>query len=1190
MGFIDNRQNPLAENPYAGQTEDILTRMTTPGVWGSFQASFQNNGSVQLVTGNRSLANRAKDAVGMKVEREAGWEPLNAMKQLGPEYERYYDMFMNTSNAADFEMLKKDLDKRAEIDRTLSSVGRSGVGEFAGGLADPANLIPVGAIGKGLGEVNKLGKMARGVVTRDIMNKTAFSNSIRQERLLDRIAKAESNLDPTARNPLSTATGKYQFTKRTWLDTVQRYAPEQVAGKTEDEILAMRTDPRFSRGMARNLMNEQSEQLKNAGVPVNEATLSLAWFAGPKRAIEALKANPNTLVRDIFTPEEIKANPTVLAPGKKIGDVVKWAGSRLGDDFMRDVAASTVVGASVEVAGQFLSNPDYNASDAASTFMMAGALGLGGGAMAKSVAAMQTKGILREVQLVQDSMRGNLRYREKNGPNQDFEQFNAMMSSSALRPEVGFETRLEDVPFDTVTGKSVGAAAYRAGSPIDVFDKYGVGRMIRRMNPITDTLHSPSRKAKQVITGLYDTNLLTSQEIKDFEPVAPGGSVNTRVRMKMGRVAEMEDEFHNVYKEYQRAMISQGSSYVTKDEFSQMAFSQAFDSHKTFGTNTTPFLDRALNAVKSKVFQPFEKEVVESGLAKSRGPDYVPIIYSRMAIKEDLDGFKAKVKQAAIEGLKRAEAAGKKVPFSWKDSKAIQKFADDYTKFWGRDGVGELDEATLYTTPTGRSKNRTSVPLDYGYLMPYMENDILTVAHRYTRSVAPDVELMKRYGSLDLAEEIKEVKQDFEALIMTAANAEEAAKLTKEMDRIIDNIEHSVKTLRNRDDYSLMTSQGLRSAIKGVNTWTFVTKMGMFPVNSIGELGMATLTHGFSKSYGALFQDAKNGFKGLKLARQDAKTLGIAVDMALSDRMMALFDLHAPGYKEGKIERTLESMSGFAAKAFGMPYINDAMRTSSTFWNSNRFGTEIPKIADWTADNYLKTDFASLGIGQDQARIFKVEMDKHGEWIDGYYAANLQKWDDQEAATAYGAALMKAVDNDFILPQAGDLPKFAQSPAGKLALFMRSFMLTSTHRILLAHAQRTSINPGHAKGLAGVLAAGLLSHLLYETAKGRDPGDDPMDLVYGALNRSGIGGIFMEANNMADRTLGVGLGPNDQFAGQGVAKAVGEAAVGAAGVNAFTAQDVAGLISEPSGNNVMNLMPLQNHVLLEFAKSGLGDR
>src|SRR5262245_21353492 len=70
------------------------------------------------------------------------------------------------------------------------------------------------------------------------------------DMFLDRLSSAESGGRTHAKNPRSTALGPFQFIKSTFLEITRRHFPEDIAGLSERQILARRTDPNLSRRAA----------------------------------------------------------------------------------------------------------------------------------------------------------------------------------------------------------------------------------------------------------------------------------------------------------------------------------------------------------------------------------------------------------------------------------------------------------------------------------------------------------------------------------------------------------------------------------------------------------------------------------------------------------------------------------------------------------------------------------------------------------------------------------------------------------------------------------------------------------------------------------------------------------------------------------------------------------------------------
>jgi hypothetical protein len=129
---------------------------------------------------------------------------------------------------------------------------------------------------------------------------------------LDRLMRAESGGRQFAKNPLSSALGPYQFLESTFLDVVKRNLPGIASAKSDEEILALRTDLKISRDAALIYTRENARALAAGGVEASAANLRLAFFAGAAGAARILQAKPDEPVSNLLGEAAIQANPFLM--------------------------------------------------------------------------------------------------------------------------------------------------------------------------------------------------------------------------------------------------------------------------------------------------------------------------------------------------------------------------------------------------------------------------------------------------------------------------------------------------------------------------------------------------------------------------------------------------------------------------------------------------------------------------------------------------------------------------------------------------------------------------------------------------------------------------------------------------------------------------------------------------------------
>jgi hypothetical protein len=147
-------------------------------------------------------------------------------------------------------------------------------------------------------------------------------------------AQVESNFNPNATAPTSSAGGLFQFIEQTWLSTLKQAGPafgygdyanavtQTASGRyvvadprMRGAIMQLRNDPTANSVMAGVFTRQNTSELAaRTGRDPSEGELYIAHFlgaAGAGKLIEAAGANPGTSAASLF-PHAARANPTIF--------------------------------------------------------------------------------------------------------------------------------------------------------------------------------------------------------------------------------------------------------------------------------------------------------------------------------------------------------------------------------------------------------------------------------------------------------------------------------------------------------------------------------------------------------------------------------------------------------------------------------------------------------------------------------------------------------------------------------------------------------------------------------------------------------------------------------------------------------------------------------------------------------------
>lgn len=129
--------------------------------------------------------------------------------------------------------------------------------------------------------------------------------------LMDRIKQAESGGNPNAKNPLSSASGLYQFTDATWRSAVDKF------GRRSGLKYSDKNNPQAQEQMMAALTQDNAKILQNKGIEPTDGNLYFAHFMGAPAGAAAIKMLGTGAIAARSFPSAAKANPQVFFDGQR---------------------------------------------------------------------------------------------------------------------------------------------------------------------------------------------------------------------------------------------------------------------------------------------------------------------------------------------------------------------------------------------------------------------------------------------------------------------------------------------------------------------------------------------------------------------------------------------------------------------------------------------------------------------------------------------------------------------------------------------------------------------------------------------------------------------------------------------------------------------------------------------------------
>lgn len=148
------------------------------------------------------------------------------------------------------------------------------------------------------------------------------------QRYMGRSRSAESSGNDAAAAATSSAYGRYQFLKDTWLTTYRQTFGN--TGESADAILRKRADGAVQDRVMQTFTQNNVNGLRRAGVPVTDGTVYLAHFLGLGDAIKVLRAAPDAALGGVVRPASVAANRAVFDKLGSTSELIAWAERKMG--------------------------------------------------------------------------------------------------------------------------------------------------------------------------------------------------------------------------------------------------------------------------------------------------------------------------------------------------------------------------------------------------------------------------------------------------------------------------------------------------------------------------------------------------------------------------------------------------------------------------------------------------------------------------------------------------------------------------------------------------------------------------------------------------------------------------------------------------------------------------------------------
>lgn len=422
-------------------------------------------------------------------------------------------------------------------------------------------------------------------------------------------------------------------------------------------------------------------------------------------------------------------------------------------------------------------------------------------------------------------------------------------------------------------------------------------------------------------------------------------------------------------------------------------------------------------------------------------------------------------------------------------------------------------------------------------LAPWLETNIEKLMRAHVRTMAPDIEITRKLGSVNGEEQFVKLAEEMNAKLDAAKAAvdkkgqplDDKVK-QKEMVRIQDEYARQKQNLetvigRLRHNWGLPSDPDgmayrMAKVVMNLNVLRF---MGGVTIASIPDVARPIMRYGLTRTFRDGWIPLVSNFKKVQMSAREARLAGVGIDAYTSSRAYSMLDVTQDLGRGSKFERGVEYATGKQGLIAAFSYWTDAMKGITS-------AIAIPKITDSIAEVATKEKpsreamnfLAQNGIGYPEVEMIWKEL-SNGEGglnVNGVWLPNTEGWKNPEAVRTFRAALAREVNNTITTPGVERPAWTNATTAGKLVSQFKSFSFSSTYKTSLAGLQQRDM--AFVNGTLVSLALGALSYYLYGVSRGGDAYDRMVKAGPGAwadqaTQRSGIMSVLGLGQDLLSR-------------------------------------------------------------------------
>jgi len=430
-----------------------------------------------------------------------------------------------------------------------------------------------------------------------------------------------------------------------------------------------------------------------------------------------------------------------------------------------------------------------------------------------------------------------------------------------------------------------------------------------------------------------------------------------------------------------------------------------------------------------------------------------------------------------------------------------------------------------------------------------IETDALKAVERYLDSVMGSIVLGEKYGDVTMQKEFQQLWQHYDEILNAQGPEVDTSPILKERDAAFKDL----LALRDMVNGTYARTHGWDPAGKAMRASKLLMNinamlyLGGVVFSSLADVARPMFHWGLEYHLPALAEYVQvfRTPEFAQMRREMRDVWGAALSAFNHERLFAIGDIAEDARGDTVVERGVRFLADQMGLLTGMDLWNATNKEISGYVALHAVldvASKVRAAADrgvaltmdamaGEVDRRFLVHCAQMGLGLEDLVGVARQVERFGEKYGPLTLTRTDRWDNLALRSKFESAMVKEIDQTILTPSVGDKPLWAHWGVLAHAYQFKSFGMAGMRGVIVQGLQDMDLRT--LEGILASTAAGAGVYYLKALEAGRDPSDNPGEILLNAIDKGGLTAYLMDLDSMIHRVSQGTFGVQSWLTGEG---------------------------------------------------------